>query len=376
MATKGNRTFICSVVFLDIVEYSKQPISEQIRLKEAFTGLLADAIRDVAVNDRIILDTGDGAAISFLGDPEDALFVTLSLRDALAARAPDAAALQICIGINLGPVKLIKDINGQPNIIGDGINVAQRVMGFAAPGQILVSRSYYEVVSRLSDEYPQLFRYEGSRTDKHVREHEVYAVDVPAARRQLLAAPEHGDALENPDPAAGPKTPADAPPRPRTRRRLRIIVPLAMTAILAAAFGLRALRTAPPPPTPVVSAPALRPPMPAPAPQPPPVTTPQLPSAPAPKESRPETAAVQRRPAPAPAPVPVVTEYGFVDLAVSPWGEVYVDGKKRGVSPPLNEVGLAPGRHEIEIRNATFPVYRQSVHVKPGERVKIRHKFR
>ena len=73
-------------------------------------------------------------------------------------------------------MKLVKDINGHPNIIGDGINVAQRIMSFARPGQIVVSRSYYDVVSNLASEYAKLFQYEGSRTDKHVREHEIYVV--------------------------------------------------------------------------------------------------------------------------------------------------------------------------------------------------------
>src|SRR5207253_8006309 len=80
------------------------------------------------------------------------------------------------MGINLGAVKLVKGINGHPNIIGDGINVAQRIMSFARPGQIVVSRSYYDVVSNLASEYAKLFHYEGSRTDKHVREHEIYVV--------------------------------------------------------------------------------------------------------------------------------------------------------------------------------------------------------
>src|SRR5688572_19125382 len=178
MQAATNRTFICSVVFLDIVEYSKKPVAEQIQIKERLNGLLTEALANVAPNDRIILDTGDGAALSFLGDPEDALFVSLALRDGLAAPHLQLPDMKMRVGINLGPVKLVKDINGQPNIIGDGINVAQRVMSFAEPGQVLVSRSYYEVVSGLSEGYVQLFHYEGSRTDKHVREHEVYAVDA------------------------------------------------------------------------------------------------------------------------------------------------------------------------------------------------------
>jgi len=141
-----NRTFVCCVAFIDIVEYSKKSVAEQMRAKEQFNLLLAQALADVPGKDRIILDTGDGAAISFLGDPEDGLFLGLALRDALAERSDET--LRLRIGVNLGPVRLVKDINGQPNIIGDGINVAQRVMSFAAINQVLASRSYYEVVSR------------------------------------------------------------------------------------------------------------------------------------------------------------------------------------------------------------------------------------
>src|SRR5687767_3745355 len=181
MLDTANRTFICSVVFIDLVGYSKKPVTEQIRLKTSLTNNLSEAIKDIPINDRIILDTGDGAAISFLGDPEDALFVTLSLREAMMREAAEAEADappddNVRMGINLGPVKLVKDINGHPNIIGDGINVAQRIMSFARPSQIVVSRSYYDVVSNLASEYAKLFTYEGSRTDKHVREHEIYVV--------------------------------------------------------------------------------------------------------------------------------------------------------------------------------------------------------
>ena len=180
-----NRTLICSVLFIDIVEYSRKSVVEQGRLKNRFNALLSEALRGVAINDRIVLDTGDGAAISFIGDPEDALFVATSLRDVIE-NLPQTGddKLSTRMGINLGPVRLVKDINGPPNIAGDGINVAQRVMTFAKPGQVLVSRSYYEVVSRLSQESSKLFSCEGGRTDKHIREHEVYAVgSTPPTRR-------------------------------------------------------------------------------------------------------------------------------------------------------------------------------------------------
>src|SRR5258708_34295360 len=83
MPDHTNRTFICSVLFLDIVECSARSVAEQIRLKERFNAVLMEAITGVATDDRIILDPGDGAAVSFLGDPEDALFAGMSMRDAV-----------------------------------------------------------------------------------------------------------------------------------------------------------------------------------------------------------------------------------------------------------------------------------------------------
>src|SRR3954469_20137849 len=174
----SGRTLVCSVLFLDIVEYSKKPVSEQLQLKQEFNRVLTKSLEPVPARDRIILDTGDGAAVTFMGDPEDALFASMVMRDG-------AGALAVRCGVNLGPVRLVKDLNAQMNIIGNGINVAQRVMSFARPGQLLVSRSFYEVVSCLSRDYANLFHHEGSRTDKHVREHEVYSVvgGTPTARR-------------------------------------------------------------------------------------------------------------------------------------------------------------------------------------------------
>jgi class 3 adenylate cyclase len=190
MVESSGRTVVCSVLFLDIVEYSKKSVAEQAHLKQRSNEVLSAAMESVASRDRVILDTGDGAAIAFLGAPEDALFVALAIRD-------NATDLPIRMGINLGPARLVRDLNGQANIIGDGINVAQRVMSFSDPGQLLVSRSYYEVVSCLSDDYANLFTHQGSRTDKHVRAHEVYSVGTSiAAERSVEEGHPHPASME------------------------------------------------------------------------------------------------------------------------------------------------------------------------------------
>jgi serine/threonine protein kinase len=77
------------------------------------------------------------------------------------------------------------------------------------------------------------------------------------------------------------------------------------------------------------------------------------------------------------AAAPVASKpMGRVALAVSPWGEVFIDGKKRGISPPLTELKLAPGKHTIEIRNTTFTPYADTVSLEPNAYVRIKHRFR
>ena len=67
------RTRVCSVLFLDIVEYSRRDVAEQVRLKNIFNLVMNSALGHVEPNERVVVDTGDGAAITFLGDPERAL---------------------------------------------------------------------------------------------------------------------------------------------------------------------------------------------------------------------------------------------------------------------------------------------------------------
>jgi class 3 adenylate cyclase len=166
---EASRTLVCSVLFLDLAGYSKLGVSEQIKLKQKFNEILAASLADLEARDRVVIDTGDGAAIAFLDDPERALFAAIAIFD-------NVGELPVRMGINLGPVYVAKDINGQDNVIGDGINVAQRVMSFAEKGELLVSRSFYEVVLLLSGEYAAMFQPRGTQSDKHNRAHELYAV--------------------------------------------------------------------------------------------------------------------------------------------------------------------------------------------------------
>jgi len=176
-AVPTSRSTSATVLFFDVVGYTKQPVNKQIQVKKQFNQLLSDCLGTLEDGDHIILDTGDGAAIGFLQHPEDALEVAMQFRKMMMANGhKDYPDLKVRTGIHLGPINVVQDMNGQNNMVGDGINDAQRVMSFAGTDQIYISRPYHDFVSRLSDEYADLFQYRGSQQDKHGREHTVYEV--------------------------------------------------------------------------------------------------------------------------------------------------------------------------------------------------------
>jgi hypothetical protein len=443
MPDPTNRTFIYSVLFLDIVEYSQCVVPKQIRLKERFNAVLTEAIAGVPADDRIILDTGDGAAVCFLGDHEDAMFVGLAMRDAIACEDQTGGReLDIRIGINLGPVRLVKDINGNPNIIGDGINVAQRVMSFAVKGQILVHRDYYNLMVRMSEDYAQLFHYEGAMTDKHVREHDVYSIinAAPSTLRRTAPLPVPRPVIRLPRLRLPSIHLSDlrvlsARLRPIASRlavnsKLLVAAPLAFILIVSSGVIARSHRNSPgeeksgapvssgtpraeqsPLKVATAGADQIQPDQGRTAPVENPATPPKSENPTAPAKSQRPIANARARDAgstrdafpagrrapvqtarvkdvaemlalPKEAETPVAPRGPTADTGINvvivafPWAEVYVDGNRLGVSPPLRSIPLKPGKHKVELRNSSFPAHVETVEVKSGAEISVKHRFR
>jgi len=74
-------------------------------------------------------------------------------------------------------------------------------------------------------------------------------------------------------------------------------------------------------------------------------------------------------------PAPSAPAAGLVRLAISPWGQVEVDGTPVGTAPPLNEITLSEGKHHITVHNGDFPPYNATVTVTPGRPATIKYKF-
>ncbi len=178
---RKNKTIICTVLFADIIKFSERGVSDQTIIKNHFNDVVSKALSHISERERLILDTGDGVAVCLFGDPEEGLFLGLTLCEEFKQAKTVIPDYAVRLGLNLGPIKLVTDLNGRFNAIGDGINVAQRVMSFAEPGQILCARSFFEVVSRLADDFQRMFEYSGVRHDKHVREHDIYEVRAPGS---------------------------------------------------------------------------------------------------------------------------------------------------------------------------------------------------
>ncbi|RQT20414.1 serine/threonine-protein kinase [Burkholderia contaminans] len=65
---------------------------------------------------------------------------------------------------------------------------------------------------------------------------------------------------------------------------------------------------------------------------------------------------------------PKTQETVQVRFNVRPWGDIYVNGARRGASPPLRSVSLTPGVYVIEIRNGSLPPLHRTVAIDFGSK--------
>ena len=196
------RTILASFLFVDVVGFSKVSATEQHAFKAALVPVLQRGLSILLPQDYRLRDTGDGALITFLSNPEHALYLALWIASDCGnpAEGQVLSLKNLRTGINLGTVRESMDVESRPNYVGDGINAAQRIMDFAQPGQVTASRSYMEAVSLLDSAYAALFVHLGPRADKHGRQHELFSVtpdeNVLEHMRRTLAVDQAAEPLD------------------------------------------------------------------------------------------------------------------------------------------------------------------------------------
>lgn len=173
MAESSSRTLVCSVLFVDLAGYARLPVTDQLRQKRVLNALLAQELSRVPKADRVVHDVEGGAAVAFLADAEAALVAAIGIHT-------DARELQLRMGLDLGTVHVVQNLGGQMTVVGDGVNDAQRVAACSVAGQLLASRAYRDMVSRLSADHAALFDIAALRTDVQRSEHELFQVRFSA----------------------------------------------------------------------------------------------------------------------------------------------------------------------------------------------------
>ncbi len=141
---------MASVLFTDIVGYSKLPMDQGARLVRELTRIVeaTDAFQRAKRHDQLVmLPTGDGMALAFFGDPLAAVQCAADISRALKS----GSEIQLRMGINSGPVYHTVDINQARNVAGGGINLAQRVMDCGDDGHILLSQSVADMLGQLAE---------------------------------------------------------------------------------------------------------------------------------------------------------------------------------------------------------------------------------
>jgi hypothetical protein len=94
-----------------------------------------------------------------------------------------------------------------------------------------------------------------------------------------------------------------------------------------------------------------------------------------PRERKPARLAAGTAPAPAERHAAPPLPPGVVQLAISPWGQVEIDGNFAGLAPPLTRLSLPSGSHTITIRNGDFPPLVRVVDISADQPVVIKHRF-
>ncbi|NLA88300.1 MAG: PEGA domain-containing protein, partial [Alcaligenaceae bacterium] len=66
---------------------------------------------------------------------------------------------------------------------------------------------------------------------------------------------------------------------------------------------------------------------------------------------------------------------GTLNLDIRPWGNVSINGRGYGASPPRNSIRLAPGTYNVVVTNGDLPAYRTTVTIESGGRAGLSHLF-
>src|SRR6266478_1906425 len=170
---------LAAILAADVAGYSRLMGADEEGTHERLKAHLRELV-DPKIKEhrgRTVKNTGDGFLADF-SSVVDAVRCAVDMQRGMAERNASVAAterIEFRIGINLGDV-----IVEEPDIFGDGVNVAARLEALAEPGGICISRV---VRDQIRDKLPYPFEDKGEQSVKNIAR----SVRVFALRPEAVA---------------------------------------------------------------------------------------------------------------------------------------------------------------------------------------------
>ncbi len=142
---------LAAILAADVAGFSRLTGADEERTLARLRALRSDLFDPtVAVHHgRVVKRTGDGALVEFRS-VVDAVRCAIEVQTGMIERnagVPQERRIEFRIGIHLGDV--VEESDG--DLMGDGVNIAARLEGIAAPGAICLSEdAYRQVKARLA----------------------------------------------------------------------------------------------------------------------------------------------------------------------------------------------------------------------------------
>jgi TolB-like protein len=178
---------LAAILAADVVGFSRLASIDEDRTLARLRALRSDLIDPtISVhNGRVVKRTGDGALVEFRS-VVDAVRCAVEVQNSMQERnagVPPDRRIEFRIGVHLGDVV----VEGDGDLMGDGVNIAARLEGIAKPGAICLSEdAYRQVKSRFDFSFTEM----GEVKLKNIAgEIKVYSLEFAAESETKATAP-------------------------------------------------------------------------------------------------------------------------------------------------------------------------------------------
>jgi TolB-like protein/class 3 adenylate cyclase len=186
---------LAAILVSDVVGYSRLTGADEDRILARLRTLRSDLIDPtISVHrGRIVKRTGDGSVIEFRS-VVDAVNCAIELQRAMIERnagVPPERRIEFRVGIHLGDI--VEESDG--DLMGDGVNIAARLEGIAAPGAICLSEdAYRQVKGRLDLAVTDLGPTQLKNITDPIRVYSLQVGSTAVAKPESAPAPEKSPA--------------------------------------------------------------------------------------------------------------------------------------------------------------------------------------